>query len=190
MARHQIRPPLRKINADARYTYLYVPFKQWEQYETELNDLAEYLRAQQIIACGMTDDSISMVARCKHFKAYETWKTNFKAGASLLNSMKSNKAKNTKLMVFLNRSNKTIKDKHISAMMSEYSTFMKKDLGTVPETLMKWAKAELSQFVTDDEKLTKLFKDEYPLVSAVEGNGWRIQTNQVDELIYYMNTKV
>lgn len=180
---------IEKVETDARYTYLYVPFSQWDKLENEFNDLANYLDLTKHVLCAMTEDSIDMVSGCKHFKAYTDWKTNFKVDAKLLHVMKRAKGKNHDDMKLLNRSSVAIKDKHLAKMVTEYASLNVKLETPVPDTLMRWAKDDLADFIADDEKLTKLLKEEYSLIKAVSGNDWRVGTQQVDELIYYINAK-
>ncbi len=167
--------------------YYYVPFKQYEKFENEFNDLFEYMDKQKITLCAMTEDSISMVQGCKQFKSYTEWKTNFKPDAKTLARMKGSKAKNHKQVNLLKRSKESIKDKHVAHMLNEYkNNVIESDI--VPKTLLEWCKDDLAHFVAEDEKLTKLIKEVYPLVGALE-EGYRVTTEHVDELIYYINAK-
>jgi hypothetical protein len=167
--------------------YYYIPFKQYDKFENELNDLFHYMDKQKITLCAMTEDSISMVQGCKQFKSYTEWKTNFKPDAKTLARMKGSKAKNCKHVNLLKRSKEAIKDKHVALMLQEYkNNVIESDI--VPKTILDWCKDDLAHFVAEDEKLTKLLKEVYPLVGALE-NAYNVTTEHVDELIVYINAK-
>src|ERR1035437_806151 len=168
-------------------TYYYVPYKQYDKFASELNDLFEYMDRQKITLCAMTEDSISMVQGCKQFRSYTEWKTNFKPDAKTLARMKGCKAKNHKEVNLLKRSKETIKDKHVALMLHEYrNNVIESDI--VPKTLLEWCKDDLAHFVAEDDKLTKLLDDVYPLVGALQ-NAYNVTTGHIDELVYYINAK-
>jgi hypothetical protein len=172
-------------------TYLYVSFAEYEKYAAMLQGISKYLDGMKIIPCALTDDSIKMVQGSKKFVSFLEYKKNFKASNELLLDMKFIKSKNIKYMSLLRRSKQEVKDAHVAHMMVEYKPLITRLSISVPAAIVEWCKDDLAQFVSDDEKLTNLLENKYLLVKAVENGGeWRVSTEQVDELIWYINKKV
>lgn len=170
-------------------TFLYIPLKDWDNFAAQFNDLHEYL---EVVLCGLSEDSIDMVKNCSKFKPYTEWKENFKPTPKQLLVMKAKNAKNMEYMEIFEKCHKDIKDKHFASMAAEYKTFshFKADSAIMSSTLVGWCKDELSQFAKDDEKLTKMIKEEYPLLKVLDRyNNFYKNGEMSEELVIYINAK-
>jgi hypothetical protein len=169
------------------YKYLYVKFADYEKFEAEFKDLADFLDKDYGL-CALTDASIEMVEGCELFSRYEDWKKEFKAPAALLKTVKGMKAKNIQAMTLLAKTSEKIKDKHVTAMLAEYKGLDGKSFA--PETICKIVSEDVKSFLEDDKTLAQLLKETYPLVNTVADQcDWKLKSKDADELAFYINAK-
>jgi hypothetical protein len=135
--------------------------------------------------CALADYAIKMVEGDPNFMTVEHWLSKFKPTKLHVDVAKRLLSKNSEIYDTL-KGLGGIEDAFLSDMMKEYSVNSKTGrVDRLPSLLSdKIAEIEeVKQFVANDEKLTEIMKNKYPLIRDMR------YTQCAEELVYYINAK-
>ena len=176
-------------------THVYMLLDEWHESKRELNPVIEEFRETTDRKTGLVFIAVSkataeIIEGETGFVQYKDWFSTVTMTADLRRRMMNRKAKNFDVITTLSRLD-GVKIKFLTKMVENYK-LIKADKYSmeVPEVLVKKFKddAEYVQFLADDEKLTSLIKDKYPLIAQIDRyTTWK--TNLKEELTWYLNNR-
>jgi hypothetical protein len=153
--------------------------------KSTLDDLQDYTTAMDgTLICGIAERAAKMVEGDPNFISIEDWLKDCKVTKDLISAAKFTLCKNRDILNVMSTW-KDLEDTLLIEMIDEYKAFGKAKVSKVPLLIANKIGdlAEVKEFQQNDVKLTKLMKDEYPLVGDCQ------YSNNKKELVFYINAK-
>lgn len=160
--------------------------------DKELKDLASWLgKSSDGSLCGVSERVAKIVKVEANFTPLADWLKNFKPSKKQLAYVKMTAAKNNETMELISRL-KGIKNKFLVEMIDEYKGIVRNNLSVdpLPDMLVNLVKetSEYKEFQKKDETLSKLIKEKYALLNAVDS--YNVRRGVLDaEMTFYINAK-
>jgi hypothetical protein len=176
-------------------THVYMLLEDWQEQKQSVNPVVTEFKDSHDNASGLVFIAVSrttadIIEGQKGFVKYADWFSSLTITQELRRRMMNQKTKNTDVINTLSRLD-GVKIKFLTKMVEKYTLIKAGKYATeVPEILVKKFKddSEYAQFLADDETLTSLIKDKYPLIGQFDRyTTWK--SNIKEELTWYLNNR-
>lgn len=168
-------------------TYLYLELKDNTYSQENLIQLQDHYAFEDsdFQICYLSKQAIEQVKDISHFKCFKEWVQEYKPTDQDFNDVKQHHVQNLELWDVLK--NQKTKDKIINEMIKDYKSLRNPRYDSVPAILKNKIEGntEIIEFISKENTLNEHIKKNLPILECLD-----LKEEIVDEIVYYINSKV